>query len=168
MNYMKKDKVYSMRMSSEVLVALKKSAYKDRRTVVSLLDKIILDHLEKEGFLLPPYLGKERRRFPRKKITLSANLSIKADSKFEARPVVILNISEGGVLITYPNDLGEIISVREPPHFELSFQLPHTHEQIHFPCDARRLINDFSEIHIGASFVNHNEEDLRKLRTYLM
>ena len=52
-NAMKKDIVYSIRMSILVREALKRAAKKERRTVASLLDKIILDYLEEQRYLLP-------------------------------------------------------------------------------------------------------------------
>ncbi len=50
---MKKDIVYSIRMNILVRDALKRAAIKERRTVASLLDKIILDYLEGERYLFP-------------------------------------------------------------------------------------------------------------------
>ncbi|MEJ2170785.1 MAG: Arc family DNA-binding protein [Desulfobacterales bacterium] len=66
---MKKDAVYSMRMSSRVREALKKAARKERRTVASLLDKIIIEYLSQEGHI---NLDAERRNFSRTRITLPA------------------------------------------------------------------------------------------------
>ena len=76
---MQKDTVYSMRMNSKVREALKRAAKKEYRTVASLLDKIITDYLEKEGFLLRPEFGAERRKFPRRKITLPAKTYLGAE-----------------------------------------------------------------------------------------
>jgi c-di-GMP-binding flagellar brake protein YcgR len=165
----KKDTLYSIRMSGSMLQTLKRAAMKDRRTVASLLDKIILDYLEKEGFIQSLYFNAERRRFQRKKVTLPAISVIKSPSKTEALPTVILDISLGGVLVTYPKGTGiEIISMDELPRFELYFKLPQFEEQIHFPCEARRLHKTIDEIQVGATFFNPDERDLRKLKTFLM
>ena len=69
---MKKDAVYSMRMTRRVLEALKFAAKIECRTVASLLDKIVTDHLARNGLLSGPEFGTERRRFPRKKLTVPA------------------------------------------------------------------------------------------------
>ena len=72
---MKKDVIYSMRMNRQVRDALKKVAHKKHRTVASLLDKIISDYLEKEGYIDLHGIREERRRHARKKITLPGNVS---------------------------------------------------------------------------------------------
>lgn len=166
---MRKDTAYSIRMSSSTLQALKRAATKDRRTVASLLDKIILDYLEKEGFIQPLELEGERRKFQRMRVALPANSVLRAQSKTETLPAVILDISLGGVLVTYPKGAGiDIRSTDELPHFELIFKIPQLDEHIHIPCKTRRLRDTSSGIQIGATFSNPNEEDLRKLQTYLM
>ncbi|MBW2145981.1 MAG: PilZ domain-containing protein [Deltaproteobacteria bacterium] len=161
--------MYSIRMNRSVLKSLKRAAYKDRRTVASLLDKIILDYLEKEGFVMLPDFGMERRRFQRKNVTLPATSLFKARSKVEPYPTVILNISQGGVLLTYPKNFGiKITSSRELPQFEILFTLPFNNEQVHFPCEAHHMSDNSKEIHIGASFSEPNKEELQKLQINLM
>jgi len=163
-----KDTAYSIRMNSFVLQTLKRAAKKERRTVASLLDKIIIDYLEKEGFIRPPDIGEERRGSQRRKLALPATAVFRTASKIETFPAVILDISQGGVLITYPKGEERLIpSLRELPRFELHFKLPQFEEQVHFSCEARRLHETVGEIQIGASFLNHNEPNLRKLRTFL-
>ncbi len=50
---MPKDSTYTLRLDSKIKAALKVSARRDRRTVASLVEKLIADHLTKEGFTLP-------------------------------------------------------------------------------------------------------------------
>jgi predicted transcriptional regulator len=50
---MGKDATYTLRLDSRVKDALKTAARKDRRTVSSLLEKLIYDYLTKEGYDLP-------------------------------------------------------------------------------------------------------------------
>ena len=166
---MKKDTAYSMRMSSSLLHILKRAAHKDRRTVASLLNKIILDYLEKEDLIQSSDSNGERRRFQRMKIALPATAKVKTPSQVVSLPTVTLNISLGGVLVTYPREAGIVFtSMSEPPHFELSFKLPQSDDQIQIPCEASRLHNMFIEIQIGAKFSNPDEKDLRRLQTFLM
>jgi hypothetical protein len=49
---MHKDATYTLRLGSKMKAALKVAAKKDRRTVSSLLEKLIADHLTKEGLTL--------------------------------------------------------------------------------------------------------------------
>ena len=46
---MTKDTTYTLRRNSKLKEALAVTAKKDRRTISSLLEKIIVDYLEKEG-----------------------------------------------------------------------------------------------------------------------
>jgi hypothetical protein len=50
---MGKDATYTLRLDSRVKDALKAAAKKDRRTISSLLEKLIYDYLTKEGYDLP-------------------------------------------------------------------------------------------------------------------
>jgi hypothetical protein len=50
---MRKDATYTLRLDSKVKDALKTAARRDRRTVSSLLEKLIYDYLIKEGYDLP-------------------------------------------------------------------------------------------------------------------
>jgi hypothetical protein len=52
-------------MSKLVRDALKRAARKERRTVSSLLDEIILNYLEEQRYLLPHETGSDRRVHPR-------------------------------------------------------------------------------------------------------
>ena len=104
---MKKDIVYSIRMSLLVREALKRAAKKERRTVASLLDKIILDYLEEQRYLLPSETGSDRRNFNRNKITLPATTLLNNGAAMETFPCVVIDIAMGGVLITYPKGSGQ-------------------------------------------------------------
>jgi len=166
---MKKDVVYSMRMTSIVREALKKAAIKERRTLASLLDKIITDYLQKEGFLTEAQVSEDRRRFPRQKIPLPAKTFFAVGDEVESFPSVIHDLSMGGIMVVFPKD-SEIrfSSIGILPDFEVSFELPRADEQIHFGCDARHMRDTDSEIQVGASFSNVNEDDLQTLKNYIM
>ena len=165
---MKKDVVYSIRMSLLVREALKRAANKERRTVASLLDKIILDYLEEQHYLLPSETGTDRRKFQRNKITLPAMASFIISGNSQSFPCVIIEIAIGGVLINYPrgskinlSDMGEL------PQFELSFQIPHTDKLLLFQCDTRRIVEKDGEIQVGAVLIDPDKEELDNLQAYL-
>ena len=172
---MKKDIVYSIRMSILVRESLKRVAQKERRTVASLLDKIILDYLEDERYFQLLETGtdrrgfQDRRAFRRKKITLPAIFTIKVEEKTETFACVILDITMGGVLISFPR--GSEINVSTTgylPHFELSFHLPQIEGKFHFQCDTRRIIEKDGEIQIGAVIREPDDETLQQLKFYLI
>ena len=164
-----KDTVYSMRMSSKLREALRRAAKKERRTVASLLDKIITDFLQKEGFLSGPELGGERRRFVRKKITLPARTILGTGAKEEAFPGVVLDLSKGGVLVTYVKGSEiKFTSKGELPHFRVCFHVPQIRKELCFDCVARHMRDTGEAIQVGASFSDPTEKSLQKLAPYLM
>lgn len=161
---MKKDAVYSMRMSSRVREALKKAALKERRTVASLLDKIIIEYLSQEGHI---NLDEERRNYRRTRITLPAKSIVSEGSRKKAFPGVVLDLSRGGVLLTYPkgSDM-PFSSVGKLPRFELCIEDPHSHDQLSMKCDTRHMRDTGKEIQVGASFIDPGEQELEKLAAY--
>ena len=166
---MKKDVAYSMRMPSRVREALKEAARMDHRSVASLLDKIVADYLTKEGFLRGPEFGTEKRRFPRKKITLPVKTFMKAGSEEKVFPCAALDISMGGALVTYPKGSKmTFTSIGERPLFKLCFEHPQANGDLCFNCETRHMRDTGDEIQIGASFNNPNEKCLKKLNSYYM
>jgi len=172
---MKKDVVYSIRMSILVRESLKRAAQKERRTVASLLDKIILDYLEDEQYLqLPETLAdrrgfQDRRRFKRKKIALSAILTIRVGGKTETFACVVIDIALGGVLLSVPKSPKiEIGTAGDLPHFKLTFHLPQIEDKLNFQCDTVRIIEKDREIQIGGIIREPDEETLKQLKFHLI
>jgi len=172
---MKKDVVYSIRMSILVRESLKRAAHKERRTVASLLDKIILDYLEDEQYLQLPEIGsdrrdfQDRRGFKRKKITLPATLTIELGGKTETFACAILDIAMGGVLVSFLRNADiKLNTSKDLQHFKLSFHLPQIDDQLHFQCDTLRITEKDGEIQIGAVIREPDDETLRQLKFYLI
>ena len=165
---MKKDIVYSVRMASLVRDTLRRAAKKERRTVASLLDKIILNYLEEQHYLLPHETGNDRRAHERNKITLPAVTIMGNGNNGESFPCVITDIAMGGVNITYPKGSKikeEFLNGKD--QFRLLFKLPQNGMEIVFDCDARRFVEVDREIHIGAMINNPDPNDLKTLKSYL-
>jgi hypothetical protein len=165
---MKKDAVYSMRMNSRVRQALTRAAHRERRTVASLMDKIITDYLAREGFLTEADFGAERRRFNRKKVTVPAQTVLKSGDNEQSVPGVLLDISMGGALLTYPKGSDvRFSSTGKLPQFELCLEGQGSDQQLCLDCESRYMRDTGNEIQIGASFVNLNEEEAEKLSRYV-
>jgi predicted DNA-binding protein len=166
---MKKDVVYSIRMSALVRESLKRAAREDRRTVASLLDKIILDYLEDELNLQLSETGADRRGFKRKKIALPATLTIKIGGKTETFACLIIDIATRGVLVSFPkNSKIKLSTVGDLPHFKLSFHLPQIEDKLHIQCDTLRIIEKDKEIQIGALIKEPDDKTLKQLKFYLI
>ena len=164
---MKKEAIYSLRMSKTVRDALKRAAKKESRTVASLLDKIIKDYLERNGHLTNSNSIAERRWFTRKEIFKPANIYFEMGSERKEYGVVVLNISLGGVLIAYPKATGIQISAEDLPNFELCLELTGVDGPLCFDCEAKRKIDSGYGVQVGANFATASQDDLRTLRTYL-
>lgn len=165
---MKKDIVYSIRMNVLVRDALKRAAIKERRTVASLLDKIILDYLEGERYLFPFDTESERRKYQRRKIILPAESIIKSDLTTETFPCVITDIAIGGLLISYPKGSRvKSIFMNDLQRFILAFKLPQTGDIIEIQCHVRRLIEESGEFQVGALYKDVDRKALKKLKEYL-
>ena len=165
---MKKDAVYSMRMNSRVRQALTRAAQKERRTVASLMDKIITDYLAREGFLSEADFGAERRKFDRKKVTVPAKTVLKSGDSEQSVPGVLLDISMGGALLTYPKGSDvRFSSTGQLPQFQLCLEGQGSDKQLRLDCESRYMRDTGNEIQVGASFTNLNEEEAEKLSRYV-
>lgn len=166
---MKKDFISSIRMTSALRMALTRAAKKERRTIASLLDKIILDYLENEGFVDAAEIGSDRRKFKRTACILPATSSVNLDDGTEEHPCVILNISMGGVLIGYPKGSDVKLSMAGTlPIFRLSFQLPNARNILHFHCRAHRINDTEGGIQVGAMFSGSQTRHHQQLHFYLV
>jgi hypothetical protein len=164
---MKKDAVYSMRMPTQIREALKRAAQKERRTVASLLDKIITDYLAQQGYWSGPEFGAERRRFTRKKIKLPAKTVYGTGTGKKSFYGVLLDISSGGALVTYPkgSDI-KLPSNETMPQFQLCLNVPQQGQELCFDCQTRHMRLTADEIQVGARFSNPKEKYLQQLHRY--
>jgi hypothetical protein len=166
---MKKDTIYSMRMNGKVREALGRAANKERRTVASLLDKIITDFLTREGYLSEADFGAERRKFHRKKLTMPTETILKEGANQKSVAGVVLDLSLGGAKITYPKSSDiRFSSVGKLPDFGLNLKVPGKEDVLRFDCNAKHMRDTGDEIHIGASFSNPEEKQLQKLDNYFL
>ena len=166
---MKKDTIYSLRMNRKVREALQRASNKERRTVASLLDKIITDFLTREGYLSDIDIGAERRKFHRKKLTMPTETILKEGANQKTVPGVVLDLSLGGALITYPKSSEvRFSSVGKLPDFGLNLKIPGKEDVLLFDCNAKHMRDTGDEIHIGASFSNPEENQLQKLDNHFL
>ena len=164
---MKKELIYSLRMSKAIRDSLKAAAGKESRSVASLLDKIIKDYLENGGVLSDSSSMKEQRWFTRKEIFKPADIYFNGASEIKKENIVILNISLAGVLIGYPKSSGITVSVEEQPKFQISMELAAKADPLCFNCDANRMVDSDHAVQVGANFVNTTDAALQTLKAYL-
>jgi hypothetical protein len=164
---MRKEVIYSLRMSRELRDALKKAAKDESRTVASLLDKIIKDYLSQKGLLSQLDGVKDQRWFTRKEIYKPATIFVETRSKQKKVEIVVLNISLGGVLIGYPKKTDVSFSADQIPRFELCMDLPEEKQSLCFSCEASRMTDSGYGVQVAANFIDADPKDLTLLRSYL-
>ncbi len=164
---MRKEVIYSLRMSKELRDALKKAAKKESRTVASLLDKIITDYLTQKGLLGHLDGVKDQRWFTRKEIYKPATIFVDEKSESMQIEIVVINISLGGVLIGYPKKSDVPLSSDQIPRFELYMDLPEEEQSICFHCEATRKFDSGYGVQVAANFIDADPNDLHLLRSYL-
>ncbi len=161
--------MFCMKMTGTMMDSLKKAADRDNRTVHSLLQTIIADYLTKEGFPIHRKDLHERRRFPRKKVDLPSVARTTSGTSMITAPGVVLDISMGGILISYPRDSKIKVAINGGlPSFDLDLQIPSTQQEVSFACKARRVSAADRNIIIGAAFQKPDEYNLETLKEYLM
>lgn len=164
-----KDIVYTMRMNRRVRDALKAAAERDRRSVASLLDKIVTEYLVREGFLRGPDFSADRRRFARKKVTIPMKTYLREGDTTTAFPGVVIDLSKGGALLTFHKGTEVRFTFEgEAPNFTICFELPKASKEPCFDCVARHMRDLGQEIQVGANFAGPKEKDLEVLSRYLM
>lgn len=164
---MKKEVIYSLRMSRPVRDGLKNAAKKESRTVASLLDKIIKEYLAKKGFLTHADTVGEQRWFTRREIYTPAHIFFETGSDVKKITIVIINISMGGVLIAYPKSTELSFSAEELPQFELCLEQATEDKRLCFNCEANRMVDSGYGVQVGANFIDTNESNLKILRNYI-
>ena len=166
---MKKNVIYSMRLSRRIRDLLNKAAGRERRTVASLLDKIIIDYLQKEGYLRRQDLKQEQRAIERKKIMLPAIAMQDRAGEAGNYPCLVRDISTGGVLLGFPKGSSFNISSRgELPRFHLALTIPDAPESVQFDCAARHMRDTGEEIQMGCMFEPYPFQDQQTLQKYLL
>jgi pimeloyl-ACP methyl ester carboxylesterase len=128
----------------------------------------ILSFLKNEGLIPREGYGSERRRFPRERIPLRSETTLRLGEEIDRIPSIIQDISLGGVRISFPRytDVrGRTTGLK--PQFELSFGLPKASDNFCLECDIHRMDYTGKGICVGASFKNPDEHVLQEIGRYV-
>ena len=144
------------------------AAERDRRTMASLMEKILCDYLEKEGLLTKPAFNTERRQHLRKGVMLPVKTLCTEDGEACIFSGVVTNISRGGAMVLFPKGFGiPFESNDEHPRFELCVESPENGEEIYLDCETRyRSVND-DQIQLGTAFVKPKKKSVQTLNRLL-
>lgn len=156
---MRKDKVFTMRMSRHLHDLLKRAAARERRSAASLLENLIHAHLAAVGLTSETPENQERRSAPRRRVLLPALAHIGQGEERRSLPCVVVDLSCSGVGLVQPRRLERgLASNGGMPHFELTFNLPREGREVRISCAAEHLRETENEIQVGASFTEEAPE----------
>jgi hypothetical protein len=161
---MNKEVTICFRTNDELRKALETMARADRRSLSSVIEIILTDHL---GKTLTDQ--KERRRYARKPVTLPAYVTT-IGSHDARHGAVVLDLSLGGLCMSMPKDCvskiygGNDLECR----FAASFVVPERPEPIRVVCRAERVVPSNEEVHVGASVIDADFADYQSLQKFLM
>ena len=164
---MRKDKIFSLRLTAGMRQALGVAARRDRRSIASLLEKIIADYLTHEGIQWEKdALDHNRRKYPRSDVSLPARLTIQqASDVFEETEALIENMSLGGSYVTYADG-------NSPPwmlhnSIRLTVRIPGAPGSLELDCRAVRIIRDERTVGVGLQYVGVGRENLDLIDRFL-
>ncbi len=164
---MRKDKIYSLRLTAGMRRALSIAAHRDRRSVASLLEKIIADYLAEEGITWERNSDyRDRRRHPRKDVFLPARLTIEQAPKIRKEiEALVENMSLGGAYVIYAN--GHSPSWKLQSEIYLIVRIPRSPEPLELSCRAVRVIRDEEKVGVGLQYRKMGDKELSLIDGFL-
>lgn len=164
---MRKERIFSLRLTSSMRDALGKAAERDRRSIASLLEKIISDYLAKEGIRWEEASSyQDRRQYRRTNVYLPARLTIQQAAHIsEQTEALIENMSLGGSYVTYTNGHRSPWELQSSIH--LVVRIPGTVAPLELLCRAIRVLRDEQKIGVGLQHIEAPKETLALIDRFL-
>ncbi len=164
---MRKERIYSLRLTSEMRKALDMAATRDRRSVASLLEKIIAEYLDREGIdWEKDSKYHNRREHPRKDVSLPARLIIQQPLEtHKETEALVENMSLGGAYVTYTN--GQSSPWELKSKINLIVRIPKSADPLKLSCRAVRVTRDEQRVGVGLQYGKVDEEDFSLIERYL-
>ena len=153
-----RDTVICFRTSEGLRKALEKVSETDRRSLSSVIEKILYDYVERRE---PKGVNEEKRRYPRKKISAPALVT---DLDGVVHAGMVNDISLGGLHISVPNEFQQ--EIRGDSKISVVFTLPQSEKPLTMQCSPK-YVRPNGQISIGASLVDTDFHSYRTLQNYL-
>lgn len=155
------------RTSENLRRELEEIAGEDRRSLSSTIENILYDHLEKRKAAVR--FQEEKRRFPRKNLSVPALISGPGSQKMEPWAGMVVDISLGGLRISIPGGMPlEIGADGEKSRLSIVFSLPHIKKALSVQAVPRHVYKYDDETGLGVSFVDADVAAYQTLRSFLM
>jgi hypothetical protein len=162
----KRNVMICFRTTEDLRNAMGRYAAEDRRTLSSMIESVISEHLEKHGYKT---IAQEKRRRLRKPVNIPAFVS-EAGSETKLRQSgVIVDISLNGLRISIPKQAVDKINFdNSATTLDVTFALPEAAQPLNIRCKPIRLVDDRESVHIGAAFVDSDFKSYQILQQYLI
>ena len=161
---MKKSITICFRTSEDLRKPLEKIARENRRSLSAIIEHALHDYLKLRGNLAE---GTEKRRHPRKEVSLPAFISLTGSEG--PYPGIILDLSLGGVKLSVPSDSSiEIKEDGQKTHINILFTLPKEKTPVAMTCNPSRVERINGDIEVGATFADCDFTNYQKLQNYLL
>ncbi|MBI4776353.1 MAG: PilZ domain-containing protein [Deltaproteobacteria bacterium] len=146
------DPVYSFRMPVGIREALERIARKERRSLASLILKIITDYLDDHGVAWIMDAKDEKRKFARRKLLLPVNWKRRGSD--ELNTAIARDISVGGLYMEcrQPAKIPEWDAESGLPEIDLYIQHAMMPNPIHIPCIMTRVNVNPQTVGISVEF----------------
>jgi hypothetical protein len=163
----KKSITICFRTSEELRDALETVAREDRRSLSSMIELILTDHVKRSRDFSDRDQT-EKRRYPRKQVTIPAYVEV-ANADVTQYGAVILDLSLGGMRVSIPKEcLSKIYERGKKSLFETSFTLPSEKKPVRVVCEPERMVPSSGNVYVGASFVDADFAAYQSLQQYLI
>ena len=164
---MTKNVTICFRTSDDLRKSLEKISVQDRRSLSSLIENILVEHLEDEKAL--KQIKEERRRFPRKAVGAPALISGVVPNGENLSAGVVSNLSISGLQIVVPDMLPfELKENGENARISIVFTLPQTRKPLSVECIAQYTNSMNGETNIGASFCDSDFTSYQAIQNYVI
>lgn len=164
---MSKSIMICFRTSEELRDAIEVIAKEEKRSVSSMIEKILYKHLEERKDYKP--VQQENRRYPRKMLTAPALIRELGSEKTTPQVGIVVDISLDGLQISIPDNYQyEIQEDRETSRISIVFALPDCRRPITMQCVPKRMYPSGSETRIGVSLVDTDFASCQALQNYLV
>ena len=161
----KKEITICFRTTDELRNALEGVARQDRRSLSSVIELILTDYVGKSQVL--PH-QRERRRNPRKVVSLRAHVKGGPKGKWE-HEATVLDLSLSGLRLSLPKEcMPDVYGAPGASQFETSFAVAEDGRALKFVCMPQRVVPVNGSAHVGARFVDSEFADYQELQQYLV
>jgi hypothetical protein len=164
---MEKDTRICFQTTSEISNALDRIAGDEKLSVSEVVEEIINRYLKEDK----EFQGskKNRRRFERKKVDLSAYIGDPRWQRRDYEKITILDVSIGGIRFAAPKGTKlEITNDSVPNKLNVIFHLPNNKWPISIKISPQRVSESMNEVQVGAALENPDFHAYSALHKYLM